>query len=123
MGRSEREFMNWYWNEAPEQEKGLYEKVENFGVLFWDMLFKQDTCSYELTRVNVTEQNGNSFSAGMGVEEELEGFDYSSFYYKVEDLPDYDAYYNRAENYYVCLQRCYRVIQPYCMKCFTFMRR
>lgn len=97
MGRSEREFMNWYWNEASEQEKGLYEKVENFGVLFWDMLFKQGTCSYELTRVNVTEQNGNSFSAGMGVVEELEGFDYSSFYYKVEDLPDYDAYYNRAE--------------------------
>ena len=52
MSRSEQEFMNWYWNEASEQEKELVEKVEGFGRHFWDMLFKPGTCSYELTKVN-----------------------------------------------------------------------
>jgi len=97
MSRSEQEFMNWYWNEASEQEKELMEKVESFGILFWDMLFKPGTCSYELTKVNTKDQGGNWFCAGMELPEELEDFDYSSFYYKVEELSDCDAYYNNAE--------------------------
>lgn len=97
MSRSEREFMDWYWNEASEQEKALYEKVESFGILFWDMLFKNGTCSFELTMVKTKDPDGNWYSAGMDVAEELERFDYSSYYYRVEDLPYCDAYFNKAE--------------------------
>ena len=33
----------------------------------------------------------------MELPEEFENYDYSSFYYKVEELVDCDAYYNNTE--------------------------
>lgn len=50
------------------------------------MLFKPGTYSYELTKVNTKDQDGNWFCAGRELPEELESFDHSAFYYKVEEL-------------------------------------
>ena len=61
-------------------------------------LFKSGTCSYKLTKVNAKDPDGNWFCVGMELPEEFENFDYSSFYYKVEELIDCDAYYNNTEN-------------------------
>ena len=97
MGRGEEDFINWLYFEASEQEKTLAYKVEKFGMLFEDMLFKPGTSSYELTKVQVKDQAGNWFCAGMDLPEELEYFDYSAYYFKVEELPDCDAYYDNAE--------------------------
>ena len=60
-------------------------------------LFKSGTCSYKLTKVNEKDPDGNWFCVGMELPEEFENYDYSSFYYKVEELVDYDAYYNNTE--------------------------
>ena len=60
-------------------------------------LFKSGTCSYKLTKVNSKDPDGNWFCVGMELPEEFENYDYSSFYYKVEELVDYDAYYNNTE--------------------------
>ena len=60
-------------------------------------LFKSGTCSYKLTKVNAKDPDGNWFCVGMELPEEFENYDYSSFYYKVEELVDCDAYYNNTE--------------------------
>ena len=75
----------------------LYDYLDNTWISNLQTFFKSGTCSYKLTKVNAKDPDGNWFCVGMELPEEFENYDYSSFYYKVEELVDYDAYYNNTE--------------------------
>ncbi len=91
--RTEQEFFEWYDNEASEQERSLVDKVGDLGEMFDDMLFRHGTSAYELTVVSAV-KDGKTIRVGESLPEELEDFDYTSYFYKVEELPDCDGYYN-----------------------------
>lgn len=95
--RTEEQFFEWYNSEASDPEKVLAEKVMDFGELFTDMLFRPGTSAYELTKVSVEDPDGSQRCVGWGLPEELESFDYTSYFYKVEELSDCDGYYNHAD--------------------------
>lgn len=90
-------FENWYYNEASEEDKGLMDRVENFGDLFDDMLFKNGTCSYKLTKVRMF-HNGESSEVGDELPEELDLFSYEQFRYKVEKLSDKDGFFSSVDS-------------------------
>lgn len=98
MKRTEDDFMHWLWTEASPQEKELVQKVYDFADLFADMLFRPGSSSYSLTQAMVTDPEGNGLhTVGMSIPEELDLFDYCSYYFKVEEPSDCGGYYNHAE--------------------------
>lgn len=92
------DFMEWY-HYASEDEKYLIEKVEEYGIEYFDdMTFRPGSCSYELTRLTITDKDGNVYEEGMNVPDDLEDLDYTcNFRFKVEDLDDCEAYYDHEE--------------------------
>lgn len=93
MYRSDEEFSNWYDYKATPDERELAEKVEEFGELFKDMLFKKGTCTFDMIK-EIDLQGGKQ---AMSTQEEIECFEYYHYYYSVEPLEDCDAYYNHGE--------------------------
>lgn len=92
------DFIEWYHN-ASEDEKYLIEKVEEYGFNFFDdMLFRSGSCSSELTKLTITDKDGNVYEEEMAVPDELKFLDYTTnFLFKVEELDDCIAYYDHEE--------------------------
>lgn len=91
---NEESFFQWCNQEATQDDIALMERVEEFGELFEDMLFKPGTESYELTKVRTTDGDGNWVTVGDSLPEELDSFDYSYFRFKAELPADCDGYFN-----------------------------
>lgn len=93
---TDHDFSTWCCNAAPE-DRALYERVEDFGELFEDMLFKPGTGTYELTKVRTADDNGTWITVGESLPDELEYFDYTCFRFKAEQPADCAGYFNAQE--------------------------
>ena len=109
-------FVEWFQN-APDAEKLLYDKVYDFGEFFKDMLFEKGTAPYDFIRcqVRVSDADGDqatikqALAKQLGDEQEewveddlrpheLAYFSYTYFKMKVDELkPGYAAYYDKKE--------------------------
>ena len=107
-------FVEWFQN-APDAEKLLYDKVYDFGEFFKDMLFEKGTAPYDFIRcqVRVSDADGDqatikqALAKQLGDEQEewveddlrpheLAYFSYTYFKMKVDELkPGYAAYYDK----------------------------
>lgn len=81
-------FMEWY-SQATEDEKRLFDKVEDFGPLFEDMLFREGTTTYKLIQCQSQDlESGEWEDDTMSLPYEVESFSYARFRYKIEPLED-----------------------------------
>jgi len=87
-------FYRWYNFEATEDEKALYGRIEEFGTLFEDMIFRAGTYSSEFTKCHSDLDKREIYDV---LPDELAKFDYFNFHYKAEEPDDCDGYFNREE--------------------------
>lgn len=98
---SEKAFFLWYNNEATLEERTLFDRVDSFGYLFEDMLFRPGTSSYELTKYKLVD-DGQEVITSDSMPSQLEYFSYSQFRYKVEQPDDCIGYFS-AQDLLLCV--------------------
>ena len=97
MAVDQNTFFQWYNFEATPDDIALYERVDGYGNLFEDMLFRRGTSSYGWTKYQVKNADGTWSEEGGYLPEELLYFDYSGFIYKAEELDNYSGVFNQED--------------------------
>ena len=81
-------FADWYSQAKPEDQR-LFDKVDDFGELFEDMLFREGTATYKLIQCQSQDpDNGDWEDDAVSLPFELESFSYTRFKYEVKPLEE-----------------------------------
>ncbi|MBQ9061774.1 MAG: hypothetical protein IJ121_02930 [Eubacterium sp.] len=92
-------FMNWYWQEATEDEQTLFEKMIRFEQeYFGDMLFHYGSNTYELIHILSKDVNAQEWvDDSAPIPEVLEFFSPEMIRLKIENTDEMNGYYNHSE--------------------------
>ncbi|WP_329886773.1 hypothetical protein [Pseudoramibacter faecis] len=103
MNMDESFFMDWYYTQASEAERKLFDKMDEFSDLFEDMLFEPGTASYELIKCQSKSADSDEWRDDEAPRpESLEYFSYTFFKTKIESLDGREGYYDH-QNQIICL--------------------
>ena len=101
---TEETFFEWYWSQATQEERKLFDKVESLSSMFEDMLFKPGTSTYDLIKCKSKQKGTDEWiDDTVNLPTELEYFSYEFFRFKVEALEENQGGYFNHENHTLCI--------------------
>ena len=96
-------WFDWYNEEATNAERYLFNRIEELGDLFGDMLFEKGSASYSLISCSSQrEENGSWEEDEMGLPDLITNFTYEDYRTNVSGIVGSDGYYDH-ENQIICL--------------------
>ena len=91
-------FVDWYRVTASQEEKQLFDRVNEFADLFEDMLFRRETCTYSLIQCKSKSQDSDEWvDDEIDLPHELAYFSYTFFHFKVEQMEDCDGAFSHDD--------------------------
>ncbi len=90
-------FAEWFFKQATDDEKKLYDRITDFAELFEDFLFERDTITYKLLQCQSQTKELQWEDDIMDLPDELSCFSYNFFHYKSGSLGK-----NASEEYLGC---------------------
>ena len=100
---TDQEFMEWYWGDAPEQDKKLHNKMCEFEEYFEDMIYDPGFSSFNLIKCQSKLPGSDEWIDDEAPRPEaLEYFSYNMVRTEVKDLENCEGYYDH-KNKVLCL--------------------
>ena len=91
-------FVDWYRLTASQEEKQLFDRVNEFEDLFEDMLFRRETCTYSLIQCKSKSLDSDEWvDDEIDLPHELAYFSYTFFHFKVKQMEDCDGAFSHDD--------------------------